>query len=321
MTLGRILITGSGGFVAAHLARRIAERGATALGLGIEPPPEATRAHFAAHWQADLRDGAALAAALAEARPDAVVHLAAQSSGAVSFERPVETYGVNALGTLALLEAVSRAAPRARALVVGTGEVYGPQPEGSRVVEDAPLRPVSPYALSKAAADGVAETWARLWKLDVVRTRSFGHVGPGQTDRFLLPSLARQIAEAEVGAGEPVVRVGNLDVVRDLTDVRDVVEAYLALLERGRSGAAYNVCRGEGARLSDLARRLCERARVAVRIEVDPARLRSADLRYLVGDPGRIAGDTGWRATIPLERAVDDVLQEWRERTVAARTA
>jgi GDP-4-dehydro-6-deoxy-D-mannose reductase len=219
---------------------------------------------------------------------------------------------VNALGTWNVLEAVRAAAPRARVLVVGTGEAYGPQPEGSRVAEDVPFQPISPYGLSKAAADALAAAHARYYGLDVVRTRSFGHTGPGQLPRFAIPAFAEQVAAIERGALPPVLRVGNLDVVRDLSDVRDVALAYVALLERGASGAAYNVCRGEGVRLSDVVASLAARSRVHVTIEADPARFRPADLPYAVGDPGAIARDCGWRAETPLERTLDDVLAEWR---------
>jgi GDP-4-dehydro-6-deoxy-D-mannose reductase len=171
---------------------------------------------------------------------------------------------------------------------------------------------VSPYALSKATADVLAQLAHESLAIDVVRTRSFGHTGPGQTTRFVIPAIADQVASIEAHGGEPVVRVGNLEVVRDLTDVREVVEAYLALLERGRPGAAYNVCRGEGARLADLASFLVARARVPIRIEVDPARFRPADVPYLVGDPGRIAAEVGWRARIPLEQTLADVLEQRR---------
>jgi GDP-4-dehydro-6-deoxy-D-mannose reductase len=206
-------------------------------------------------------------------------------------------------------------------LVVGTGDVYGPRPEGTRANEETPFHPMNPYALSKAAADGIAEACGRSWGLDVVRTRSFGHVGPGQSARFLLSSWCRQIAEIEAGEqGSGRLRVGNLQVTRDLTDVRDVVEAYVRLLERGRSGTAYNVCRGEGTRLEDLAERLCRRARVPVCVEVDDARVRTADVPYLVGDPSRIQEHTGWTATIPLDRTLDETLGAWRTRVEMERT-
>jgi GDP-4-dehydro-6-deoxy-D-mannose reductase len=221
---------------------------------------------------------------------------------------------VNAAGTVNLLEAVRAECRRARVLVVGTGEVYGPQPVGTRVDEEAPFQPVSPYALSKAAADTIAETYARVHGMSLVRTRSFGHLGPGQSARFALPGFARQVAEAEAGAADPMLRVGNLEVVRDLSDVRDVVEAYWHLCERGRPGAAYNVCSGRGVRLADAVDSLVRRSRVRLELKVDSTRLRPADVPYLVGDPARIEGETGWRAAIPLERSLDDLLEEWRAR-------
>jgi GDP-4-dehydro-6-deoxy-D-mannose reductase len=266
----------------------------------------------------DLGVAAAIGAALAAVKPEAVVHLAGQSSAALSFQDPVGTFRANALGTWNLLEGMRHAAPAARVLVVGTGESYGPQPAGSRVAERAPFCPVSPYGLSKAVADAFAEAAFQAHGLDIVRTRSFAHAGPGQTPRFALPSFARQIAAIEAGAIEPVLRVGNLEVTRDITDVRDVAEAYVALLERGRAGAAYNVCRGVGVLLSALAEGLVARARVPVRIEVDPARVRPSDVPYLVGEPSAIERETGWRPAIPLERTLDDVLADWRASMPAA---
>lgn len=311
MGTARILITGVGGFVGHHLAHLLAERGDLALGLGPDTAPPATSRMLTGQWQADVCDLPVLEAALGEAAPAAIIHLAAQSSAAHSFHDPVETYRVNAMGTFSLLEAARRAAPQARVLVVGTGEVYGPQAHGTRVQEDAPIRPVSPYALSKAAADAVAEHYGRQG-LHVVRTRSFGHLGPGQTTRFAVPSWCRQIAKIEAGGSEPILRVGNLDVIRDLTDVRDVAEAYVRLIEQGRPGAAYNVCTGAGTRLAAVVESLRQRSRVSIRVETDPALVRATDVSYLVGDPTRIQRETGWKAAIPLERTLDDTLEEWR---------
>jgi GDP-4-dehydro-6-deoxy-D-mannose reductase len=308
----RVLVTGANGFVGPHLTSALNARGDSVHGFGLGTPPAGAR--LAGWHPGDLLDAGALDQAVIAAKPEWVVHLAGQSSAAISFEKPVETYRTNALGTWMLLDAVRRHAGGARVLVVGTSEVYGPQPEGSRVDEEAPFRPVSPYALSKAAADASSDAFARRHGLDVVRTRSFGHTGPGQSDVFAIPSFARQIAAIEAGRAEAVLRVGNLEVTRDLTDVRDVVAAYVAVLERGRRGAAYNVCRGEGIRLTDVVQRLAERARMPVRIEVDPARFRPADLPYLVGDGSSIARETGWRATTPLERTLDDVVDDWRTR-------
>jgi GDP-4-dehydro-6-deoxy-D-mannose reductase len=305
-----VLLTGVTGFVGPYLVRALRGHGAAVYGMGSERegPAELERWHVA-----DLRDADSLAAAITSSRPAAIVHLAAQSSTARSFEAPAETFEINALGTWRLLEQVRRHAPQARVLVVGTGDVYGPQPEGSKVDESAPLRPVSPYALSKAAADAAAEAAHRHWGLDVVRVRAFGHAGPGQTPRFVVPAIAEQVARAE-REGEPVIRVGNLDVVRDMLDVRDVVEAYRLVLDRGERGAVYNVCRGQGVCLTDVAGALLARARRPLRLEVDPARLRPADTPYLVGDPGRIESATGWRARIPFATTLEDVLEEARAR-------
>ena len=309
-----VLITGASGFVGPHLARALSARGARIVGLAISAPPAGLTLDG---WHnADMLDAAAVARIIEAARPAAVVHLAGQSSAARSFEQPVETFRINVTGTWNLIEAVRAHAPEARMLIVGSGEVYGPLPKGTRATEGAPFNPVSPYALSKAAADALAELHARAHGLDVVRTRSFGHTGPGQDPRFVVPSFSRQIAAIERG-GEPVLKVGNLDVARDLTDVRDIVRAYVMLLEQGRAGEAYNVCRGVTVKLTDMVRMLAERSRVPVRIEVDPARVRAADVSWLAGDPAKLERDTGWRAEIAFERTLDDVLGEWRGRLAA----
>jgi GDP-4-dehydro-6-deoxy-D-mannose reductase len=307
-----VLVTGVSGFVGPHLARALVASGARVVGLGVEPAPPAGIPLEGWHV-ADLREPAAVARAVALAQPDAVVHLAGQSSAARSFEDPAATFEANVTGTRNLLEAARGGAPMARVLVVGSSEVYGPQPEGSHAGEETPFGPVSPYAASKAEADRLAEAYGQEpHALDVIRVRAFSHTGPGQNPAFVVPGFAQQIAAIESGRAEPVLRVGNLEVVRDLSDVRDVVRAYLALLEHGTRGAAYNVCRGEGVRLTEVVRRLVELARVAIRVEVDLARLRPADILWLVGDPSRIARDTGWHAEISLEQTLGDVLGEWR---------
>jgi GDP-4-dehydro-6-deoxy-D-mannose reductase len=308
----RILVTGVSGFVGRHLAPALATAGHEVHGLGVQPPH--AELPLASSRIADLTRIGDLEAAFAAVAPDAIVNLAGQASAAHSFADPAETFRVNTAGALTLLEAVRRTSPRVRVLLVGSGEVYGPQPAGTRVAESAPFGPLSPYALSKAAADLGGAAFAEAHGLDVVRTRSFAHAGPGQDERFVLPSFAKQIAHLERGTDEPVLRVGNLDVVRDLSDVRDVVAAYVALLERGARGAAYNVCRGEGVKLTDVAARMVARARRPLRIEVDPARMRPADVPYLVGDPTALAAATGLAPAYPLDRTLDDVIEFWRSR-------
>lgn len=314
-----VLITGVGGFVGAHLAGALGERGARVHGLGDDPPKPALSL---AGWSAaDLRDPPALEAALGAARPDAVIHLAGQSSAARSFEDPIGTFEVNVLGTWNLLESVRRVCPRARVLIVGSSEAYGPIPPGTRATEATAQHPVSPYGSSKSVADALAAAHGQAHGIDVVRTRSFAHAGPGQDSRFLIPSVAEQIATIEAGRGEPVLRVGNLEVTRDLCDVRDVARAYADLIEQGVRGGVYNVCRGEGTPLAWVVEWLVSRSRVPVRIESDPLRQRPADVPYLVGDPSAIARDVGWRATTPIEETLQGVLDDWRERVSGAGSA
>ena len=306
----RVLVTGAGGFVGPHLVAALVAAGARVRGAGLGAPPAGTPLE---DWRdADFTDAAQARAALAVAPLDAIVHLAGQSSAARSFEAPQETFRANVTGTWTLLESVRVDAPAARVLVVGTSEVYGTLEPGTRAGEDTPFHPLSPYALSKAAAEQVARAYAETHALDVVCTRPFSHTGVGQSPRFVVPSFAQQIAAIEAGRAEPVLRVGNLDVTRDLSDVRDIVRGYCALLERGKRGVAYNLCRGEGINLRDLVAELAALAHVKVGIEVDPARLRPADMPWLVGDPSLAERDTGWRVQVPLADTLRDVLDEWR---------
>ena len=307
-----VLVTGAGGFVGPYLARALAGRGAVVHGLGLGAAPAEP---MLASWrEMDLADVESLADAITATAPDAIVHLAGQSSAARSFTDPEGTFRANVTGTWRLLDAVRATAPGARVIVVSSSEIYGPCAPGTRVAEDAAFRPVSPYGLSKAAADQLAAAYGEAHGLDVVRARPFGHAGPGQAPQFMIASWAQQIADIERGRAEPVLQVGNLDVVRDISDVRDIVEGYCALIERGTRGGVYNLCRGEGAALAEVAQHMAAMARVPVRVEVDPARLRPADLSYLVGDPSRTARECGWRVTRPLAETLADVVGEWRAR-------
>jgi GDP-4-dehydro-6-deoxy-D-mannose reductase len=291
----RVLVTGGAGFVGQHLAARLERAGCEVVATDRE---------------LDVADGAAVAHALARIAPAAVVHLAAQSSVALSWRDPALTYRVNFQGALSLLEAARRHAPGARLLLVGSADVYGPAAPGAPPFrEDSPLRPGSPYARSKAAADLLAGSAARRG-LDVLRTRAVSHAGPGQREDFALASFARQLVEMELGQREPVLRVGNLDSVRDFLDVEDVVEAYFQLLDRGVPAGVYNVASGRGAPLRSHLEALLALARVRPRIEVDPERLRPLDVS--VADPARLARATGWAPRVELRETLARVLAFWR---------
>lgn len=283
---GPILVTGAGGFVGGYL---LAELGQAAV-------PS----------QTDVTDSAAVAKDVAEVAPSAIVHLAALSSVAGSWHAGAEVWRVNAIGTVNVLDAAAAEQPAARLLVASTGEVYGradvfPTPAA------APMRPVSPYGASKAAAELACERAARADGLDVVVARAFPHVGPGQDERFAVASWAAQISRLEAQGGGTLA-VGDLSVQRDLTDVRDVARAYRLLLEPSVAAGTYNVASGRAVRLAEVVETLVGLAECPVQVEVDEARLRPADIPILCGDPTRLREATGWSPTIPLEQTLADTL-------------
>jgi GDP-4-dehydro-6-deoxy-D-mannose reductase len=261
----------------------------------------------------DITDPAALQDVLASAPFDAVYHLAAQSSVRLSWDDPVGTFRVNALGTLNLCSAAAKVDPPPRVLVISSAEVYGKVPSSAMPVrEDQPLAPVTPYAASKAAAEMIGlQAWLGRG-LEVVRTRAFNHTGPGQGPGFVVPDLAGQVARAAQGQVDRIA-TGNLEVSRDITDVRDVVRAYRLLMVHGEPGTAYNVCRGQPVLISDVLRRLMEIAGTDVPVWMDPARARPADVAVMSGDPQRINALTGWEPEVPLDRTLADVLARFAQ--------
>jgi GDP-4-dehydro-6-deoxy-D-mannose reductase len=260
----------------------------------------------------DLRDPEATRAAVADARPAVVYHLAARAHVAESWRDPAGTVHDNLAMTLSVLEAVRAEAPEAAVLVVASGEVYGP-PERLPVDEAAPLRPQNPYAVSKASADLLAGFYADAHGLRVIRARAFNHAGPGQAPTYAIASFARQVA-AGMHAGDDPVRVvtGNPETRRDYTDVRDVVRAYRLLAERADPGV-YNVCSGRSVSARELTTALAEVADVRLEHEVDPELVRPHDVPELRGSPERLREATGWEPEIPLERTLADTLAWWRE--------
>jgi GDP-4-dehydro-6-deoxy-D-mannose reductase len=315
----RLLVTGAHGFVGGHLLDLVraehaeVETYALVRPRGGAPGPARGRAVV---LEADLDDAAEVASALAIARPDRIVHLAGQSSVHHSWIDPGATLRTNVMGVVHLMEGARRHGLAPRTLVVGSAEEYG-LVDAARlpVAEDAPLRPVSPYAVSKVAQGLLALEYTGPGGIEVVRTRTFHHTGPGRGEAFAESSFARQIVEIAAGRRPPVLAVGNLEAVRDYTDVRDVVRAYWALLETGAPGAVYNVCSGRGVRVGDLLRRMIALARVEVDVRQDPDRFRPSDIPVLVGDPGRLRAATGWEPRIDLERTLGDLLEDWRART------
>ena len=317
----RLLVTGVAGFVGRHLLGFLREEHPEVEVIGVvRSRAEADGlAPEVALRVADLTQADAVAAALEGPAPDRVIHLAAQSSPTLSWTDPTATFQSNVLGLVHLLEAIRRRGLKPRVLVVGSSEEYGrAEPREMPLREEATLRPASPYAASKVAQGYVALQYGLGHGMPILRTRTFHHTGPGRADTFAESSFARQLTEIESGRRPPRVDVGNLDAVRDYTDVRDVVRAYWALLETGWPPEVYNVASGRGIRIGDLLQRLIRLCGVDVELHVDASRLRPVDLPILVGDSSKLRAATGWSPRLDLDQTLLDLLADWRRKTALA---
>ena len=300
----RILITGAGGFVGRHTANELTAHGHEPIGLDIgKAPPELAPDHFIT---ADITDAKAIHKAIETTAPDACIHLAALSFVPSGVASPRTMLDVNLNGTINILEAFRLAAPTARLLFVSTAQVYGLTARPTPIREDDPLRPVSLYAVAKAAADTTALLYARDYGLDIRTARPHNHIGPNQSPQFAVPAFARQVKAIRNGAA-PLMKVGNLDNRRDFTDVRDVAVAYRLLIEKGHSGAAYNIASGHEVRMGDILDQLCELAGVHPEIVTDPTLFRPTDQAPVL-DCSRLRADTGWTPGLPLARTLADIL-------------
>lgn len=300
----KALVTGSSGFAGRHLVRHLEAEGDDVVGLD--------RAEGI-----DITDADAVRTRLDEVRPEVVYHLAGFADVGASWDDPTGAFATNAVGTLHVLLA-ARAADVRRVLVIGSADVYGIVGESDLpLTEEQPLVPVSPYAASKAAAEHLAVQAWRGYGLETIRARSFNHLGPGQTSRFVAAAIAERIARAEID-GRDEIEVGNVTPRRDFTDVRDVVRAYRLLVAHGRPGEAYNVCSGRDVAISDLAEAMVAMARRPLTLAVDPALQRAVDQPVSVGDRSKIQRDTGWTPTIELEATLQVLVDEARARVGAS---
>lgn len=313
----RALITGINGFVGGHLAEHLlATTDWHLCGVAREASLvlPSLRGEVKA-MSADLMDAAAARHVVREARPDVIMHLAAQAHPATSFRDPAGTLTTNILMQLNLFEAIRAADLDPVVLVVCTGEEYGAvRPADVPVNEDAPLRPVSPYAVSKVAQDMLAFQYHAAYGLKTIRVRPFNHTGPRQEDRYAPTAFAHQIARIEAGLQPPVVKVGNLEAQRDYTDVRDIVRAYRLAVTDGEPGAVYNLGSGRPVAIRWILDTLVAMSRVAITIEPDPERMRPADVPIIAADASRFRARTGWQPQIPLHQTLRDVLDDFRAR-------
>lgn len=303
-----ILVTGATGFAGGHLIEALPES-SWIVGWGRSAPRDEIRPR--ADWEAiDLLDRHRVRSAIAALRPAAVFHLAGAAQVADSWRDTAKPLEGNVLATAHLFDAIRRAQLKCRILVAGSASVYAPS--DTPIAETGTLAPGNPYALSKMAQEQLACRAFADEGLDIVLARAFNHTGPRQPPAFVAPTMARQIALIEQGRLEPVIHVGNLDSRRDFTDVRDVVRAYIALIERGQAGEIYNVGSGTGRSIRSLLDALRSRSQVEVTIQTDPERLRPAETSALVADTSKLRDQTGWQPRISFESMIDQLLGFWR---------
>ena len=320
----RALVTGINGFCGSHLAELLLSEGWEVHGTvrsfrsdlrnlrDLEHAGNMPTLHYC-----DIMDGGAVADVVKKVQPNAVFHLAAQSYVPASWTNPHHTLTTNVLGTLNVLEAVRRHAPAAVCQVAGTSEEYGRvEPDECPITEDSPLRPLSPYGVSKCAADLLGRQYAASYGLNVVVTRAYNHSGQRRGVLFAESDWARQIALAEL-AGGGTIRHGNLEAVRDYSHVRDIARGYIAAVTRGKPGEVYQLCSGDGWKMGDVLERLISLSKAQIKTEIDKSRMRPSDVPLLIGSPLKAERELGWSTEIPVKDMLLDLLDYWRQEVSA----
>ena len=319
------LITGITGFAGSHLAEYLLEHHLDVRVVGTHrwrSPLDNVEGILdrIELRETDLRDLNSVYRTMEAVRPDYVFHLAAQSFVPTSWSAPASTLETNVIGQTNIFEAVRALALDPVIQIACSSEEYGlVHPDETPIRETNPLRPLSPYAVSKISQDYLAYQYFQSYGLKTVRTRGFNHTGPRRGKVFVTSNFAMQLAKIEAGLQEPVIRVGNLDAIRDFTDVRDMVRAYYLAVTRARPGEVYNIASGKGITIRELLDRLIELAAVEVSIEQDPERMRPSDVEILLGDSSKFRADTGWEPQIPFEQTLKDTFEYWRRRIAAGR--
>jgi len=315
--MAKFLITGISGFVGQHFIDYLEDNKIEAQIMGVdleENIPERSYTYVSQGFKKiDLLSGQDIERVLFEFKPDYVLHLASYSSVAFSWKEPVQSFQNNMNVFLNLVETIRRLGLNTRMLSVGSSESYGNiNRDHLPLVEDSPLDPVSPYAVARVSQELLSKVYAKAYGIDLIITRSFNHIGPGQKDIFVIASFARQIMELKKrGEKRGVLTTGDLDIVRDFLDVRDVVRAYYLLLTRGIKGRVYNVCSGQGCALRELVESMAVIAGIEITTKLNPAFVRPTDNKIIIGSSKRIYDELGWIPTISLRQSLEDILNYW----------
>lgn len=316
----KVLITGITGFAGSHLAELLLKEGVEVHG-SVRPrsrmdnitPEVKSKINLI---ECEIKDGSAVKHTLETVRPDGIFHLAAQSFVPSSWISPADTFANNIFGQLNFLEAMKELKMQdTRMQIAGSSEEYGLVHENEvPITEMNPLRPLSPYGVSKVAQDLMGYQYSKSYGLKIIRTRAFNHTGPRRGEIFVTSNFAKQVASIEKGIQEPIIRVGNLTAKRDFTDVRDTVRAYWLILQKGEPGEVYNIASGRTVSIQTVLDILLANTKLKIKVEVDPTRLRPSDVEILLGDYSRLNKVTGWEPTFTLEQTLKDLLDYWRER-------
>ncbi|MCP2520694.1 GDP-mannose 4,6-dehydratase [Candidatus Aminicenantes bacterium AC-335-A11] len=308
----KAFITGLTGFVGKYLSSFLRKNNVEVYGTSY---PEKPPSHEKNIFYVDIKKSRSLSELIKEIQPEYIFHLAAISNVHISWKKRKLTMDTNVIGTLNLLEAIRKYSPKSRLLLIGSSDIYGCSIKEKKVFKenDNPA-PINPYGISKLFQEILGKFYSSIENLWIIMTRSFNHTGPGQTPIFVCSDWAKQIAEIEKGIKEPVLKVGNLDSIRDFTDVRDIVRAYYLLILKGRKGEVYNVCSGKAYSLREILDMLVSHSKISIRVEIDKRKVRKTDFPFLVGDNSKLVSHTGWRPEINLEKTLLDLLNYWRKR-------
>lgn len=307
------LVIGAAGFVGKYLINEMVSNGIEAYATKL--PHETLENVPATVLDLDIMDQEAIVSLLFEVRPDYIFHLAAQSSVGLAWKKPGLTVDVNIKGSLNVMDAIRELYYKPRVLMIGSGEEYGHiLPGETPIGETNLLRPGNIYAATKACQNMIGSIYAKAYDMELIMVRAFNHIGPGQTSMFVVSDFCRQVAEIEKGQREPVMRVGNLAARRDFTDVRDVVKAYVGLVQAGEAGETYNVGSGNAQEIRSILDMVISMSEIPIRVEIDPNKLRPVDVPIIEADITKINRLTGWKPEIPLEQTVRETLNYWRER-------